>query len=70
MPDSLTEFFMVWSESGCSPTVKHPSLDIAKAEAERLTRKQGGQYHVLKSVGTTKRNDVIWIDHEIDDVPF
>lgn len=66
----MIEFFMVWNESGHAPTYKHPTLESAKQEAERLTRRHGGEFHVLKSLASVKRNDVTWTDHEIDDVPF
>lgn len=66
----MIEFFMVWNEGGHSPTFKHSTIESAKQEAERLARKYGGEFHVLKSCCTAKLNDIIWTDHEIDDLPF
>jgi DNA repair exonuclease SbcCD ATPase subunit len=37
---------------GEKPTVYHPTLAAAKAEAERLARKMGQDIHVLRIVGT------------------
>ncbi len=45
----MIEFFMVWNEGGHSPTFKHSTIESAKQEAERLARKYGGEFHVLKS---------------------
>lgn len=66
----MYEFFMVWCENGCSPAFKHSTIESAKQEAERLTRKHGGEFHVLKSIATVKRTDVTWIYYETDDLPF
>lgn len=64
-------FFLVWRENGGAPTYKHPSLDAAKTEAERLTLLHGGAFHVLASVATATKRNVDWSEHEhADDLPF
>lgn len=36
-------FFMVWRQGGGVPTVQHPTLGLAEAEAERLARANPGR---------------------------
>lgn len=41
-------FWLVWRESGGSPTYRHESEKDARAEAERLARRDiGARYYVL-----------------------
>ena len=47
-------FWMV-TGPGPAPTVRHPSLAEAQAEAERLCAKEGKTFYVVKSVGKVVR---------------
>lgn len=65
-------FWLVWNEKGRTLTYKHPSLASAKAEAERLARKQPGDtFHVLQCIGSCRKIDVEWTDHNRGgEIPF
>jgi hypothetical protein len=43
-------FYMCFIEGKGTPTVKHETAEIAEAEAERLTRKEGKETYVLAAV--------------------
>ncbi|MDD4984169.1 MAG: hypothetical protein PHQ43_00070 [Dehalococcoidales bacterium] len=45
----MDKFYMVYGEDRKSPTVKHPTFENAKAEAERLALKEGVPFYVLES---------------------
>jgi plasmid maintenance system antidote protein VapI len=55
-------FWLVWSEKGGTPTVKHDTEQHARTEAERLARKHAGEtFHVLGLVDSvTVTADVRW----------
>lgn len=60
-----------------SPTVRHPSRQSAKNEAERLAKAcPGDEFTVLESVATVVKSDLRWelndVDGSVDtqDVPF
>lgn len=67
-------FYMCFVEGSGSPTVKHPTPEIAKTEAERLARMTGHRVHVLASVASCQKTDVQWDRHdgrpEDDTIPF
>ncbi len=64
-------FWVVWNERGGNPTVKHPTAESARAEAERLARKSpGARFHVLVVCGTCSVNDVVWSQPDYDEIPF
>jgi len=48
----MDEFWMVWHEGDRGPTQKHESPDDAEREAERLCRKHGGRFYVLRATNT------------------
>ena len=52
------KFWMVACDNGKSPTVKHPSLNLAKVEAQRLCRKEKVVFYVLECVGVAALVDV------------
>ena len=55
------KFWMVVGRG--TPTHRHPTLQSAKAEAERLARIDPTQeFVVLESVSACKKNDVTWTD--------
>ena len=67
----MTEFWMVWCETGNAPKVKHPSEMEAGIEAERLARAHPGQcFFVLscKQYVTFHPAPVKWV--KLDDLPF
>jgi hypothetical protein len=64
-------FWMVWSEHGRAPTYKHVTVQSARAEAERLARKNpGSKFHVLAALGHCTFNAVNWTEVDHDSVPF
>ncbi len=52
-------FWVVWSQLGGNPTVKHESEKEAVAEASRLARKHGDRkFYVLKAIMAAQVKDV------------
>lgn len=63
------QFYVVWNPAAGPPSMRHPSEGEARREAERLARAHPMQeFLILRSVGTCMKSDVVWIDHESDDV--
>ncbi len=48
-------FYMVFKEDGRTPTYKHPTLDAAKKEAERLVRLYGGKCYILGAMSAVEK---------------
>jgi hypothetical protein len=49
------KFWMVYvPDNGSNPTVRHPTLELATEEAERLARKTGKQAFVLQAVAVSE----------------
>lgn len=66
-------FWMVWSPQGNPPTTKHPTPDIAKAEAERLFRQFKHQdFYVLEAISKVRfKPEEKPIEHVgLDNMPF
>ena len=62
-------FWIVWCDNGGVPTVKHPTVQSARAEAERLARTNAGRhFHVLQVIGSAVYAQVNWEDY--DPIPF
>lgn len=55
-----------------TPTYRHPTIESAKTEAERLARLEPGMpFTVLEAVATVVKDDIHWDDHHPDsEVPF
>lgn len=54
-----SNFWMVYGDGQSAPTVKHSSFEIAKREAERLSRNNPGiGFYVMMPVSLSKRVDV------------
>jgi len=52
-------YWLVWCEDGDAPRVKHPSVDAASREAERLARAYPGKsFCVLAPVARVTRTDL------------
>jgi len=61
---------MVWNEAGRAPTVKHPTEQSARDEAERLaTLNPGSTFHILCSLDECEVNSVRWKSGWIN-IPF
>ena len=45
------KFWAVWKLTGGFPSVRHPSLEAAKAEASRLASRYNEEFCVLEVVG-------------------
>jgi plasmid maintenance system antidote protein VapI len=56
------KFWLVWCDRGVMPpTVKHPTEQHARDEAERLARKYAGEtFHVLAPVDSVVQNSMVW----------
>ncbi len=64
-------FWVVWCDCGGVPTVKHITVEAARAEAERLARTNPGhRFHVLAALGHCSFNAVNWTEVEKDFIPF
>lgn len=64
----LDKFWMVLGSG--TPTYRHSSAMVAKAEAERLARINPGQsFTVLESLATVCKTDITWQPHGTDDTP-
>ncbi|GHA15321.1 hypothetical protein GCM10007989_07610 [Devosia pacifica] len=51
MTTAVSQFWMVWSPQGGAPTKKHHVLDLAHAEARRLSSTcPGAEFYVLEAV--------------------
>lgn len=63
-------FWMVLADNSTTTTVRHPSPEVARGEAERLAGLNPGvRFYVLQSKGhALKENPVAW--HEHDEIPF
>lgn len=53
---ALDKFWLIWRPLGGIPTVKHPTLDAALVEAERLARKELDRFYVAESVAQFDAN--------------
>lgn len=61
----MKKFYMVWNENMSMPKVKHPTFEHARAEAERIARRHPNDpIHVIVSVGTFRKRDVDYEEHE------
>ena len=72
---SRSKFWMVLGSG--EPTLRHPSRQSAKREAERLARANPGEeFVVLEAVATVAKCDLVWTQNDRDesetddDVPF
>lgn len=53
------QFWMVYGDGQGAPAMKHASFEIAKREAERLSRNNPGiDFYVMMPVSLSKRVDV------------
>ena len=69
----VSKFWMVYVESANEPVIHHPTLEVAKQEAERLakmTNLQGRKVYVLEVVGCCVYNAVDWLTLTPDGIPF
>jgi len=64
------QFYLVWKEGSHShtPTYKHLDFESARGEALRLSRLDGGKFHVLAHYGTARRVETEFEGVEI--IPF
>lgn len=67
-------FWMIYGDGQGKPTVKHHSLESAKAEASRLARGLPGvRFFILEAVGAVEKVDVRFMnfrDKYDDGIPF
>lgn len=74
MPETLhnAPFWMVWNPNGHAPTYRHPSLNAATQEAERLAKANPGRtFVVLESVCARVADTMLSIDLKpAPEVPF
>ena len=56
-------FWMVYGERQGAPTVRHKSIESARAEAERLARSAPGiRFFILEPIGAVEKVDVQFTD--------
>jgi len=69
---SETDFWMVYGEGQRAPAVKHANFEIAKREAERLSRNNPGiDFFVMRPVSVSRRVDVeTKMLVAMDEIPF
>jgi hypothetical protein len=71
MTDENVNFWIVIrnKEAASYISKRHPSEDTARAEAERLCKKENGRFHVLHTVAYVDPNEppVTW--HEVGGAP-
>lgn len=61
----MTPYFYVYRVGDRGPTIKHPTLEAAKKEAERLSaRHPGATFEILQCLGVTKTVEpqTFWMD--------
>ena len=64
------KFWMVYVESGNNPTYRHETLELAKAEAKRLTIDYPvKKAYVLEVLGYMQKVEVEW-HYANDELPF
>ena len=71
--ESKREFWIVWSDNGNTPTVKHSAEETARKESARLARIHPGKvFWVLKAIGGSFKRDVDWlpVDTADESMPF
>jgi hypothetical protein len=62
----MKTFWLVWCDGGGTPTVKHATRIEAKAEAERLARRNEGRtFHVLEVIGSATVRLVDWQERQV-----
>lgn len=68
----MNPFWLVWNPSNGVPTFKHPTLESAKAEAERLAAMYPNQsFFVLGTCGVARKVETLWTDlAALSDLPF
>ena len=54
--------WFVFCEGHSTPTAKHATEEIAKAEAARICKKTGRRCHVLRNVSTCAPGGVTWLE--------
>ena len=66
----MKKFWMVTLDGGNAPTARHATLELAKAEAARLSAKNAVAAHVVEHIATCQpRFDVAWSSPESEPKP-
>lgn len=66
---SKNDFFLVWNPAARAPQYRHPTLESARAEAERLASANPREkFYVLAPIGVAQRVDVQYTD--LNTLPF
>jgi hypothetical protein len=69
--DEEAPFWLVWNPQGHAPTFRHPNVQAAKKEAERLAAINPGQkFHVLEAKALCVNSSVRWVQVDPDWIPF
>ena len=64
---SRGKFWIVLADENGTPTFRHPSLQSAQNEAERLARNvTDREFTVLESLATVMKRDVVWEPNDLD----
>jgi hypothetical protein len=63
----MKPYYYIFNPADRLPTLKHPTLESAKTEAERLATKHAGKsFEILKCIGVSQTSNVstFWMDGE------
>ena len=61
----MNKFWLVWNEKGQIPRVKHLTKESARAEAERLCRKNPGMcFYLLGLEDIAQLDDIAWVSDD------
>lgn len=61
---NLAKFWLVWGVGQSTPKVKHPTVEAAHKEADRLASQFEGPFVVLESIGEYKKTVTTYSPHE------
>ena len=66
----MKAYYYVYNHANHSPKVRHPSLEAAQNEAERLTLQHNLSFEILKCVGVTRMTgaETVMTDDETEEV--
>lgn len=64
-----SQFWLVWNPQGRAPTYQHPSEELARKEADRLSLLNPGQkFYVMEAMGYATKRECEWVP--FGPVPF
>lgn len=64
------DFYMCYVDGGSAPTVRHSTREIARKEAERLTRSTKRTTYVLRAESECVVSEPPVEHRDLDEIPF